>query len=210
MLTPEDASYITRATEGLSAPLYEALDHGYTAAHGHYDNSGMTGNGYTKGRTDLVRDHTRRFIERRRAEGLDLGGWEPIQTSSGRLHLRHGTMTLRVLHATSYEVVPAPGRNKARITYYENRTLELFGVDVSNLIAVWLSPPEEGGEISVRIVRPIGEWKPGRSAKFDLYYELPRNTESFTDWEFIPDDEGFTLPFEFDEDVREEGEGSSA
>ncbi|MCA6095929.1 hypothetical protein LE181_27675 [Streptomyces sp. SCA3-4] len=210
MLTPEDASYITRATEGLSSPLYEALDSGYIAAHGHYNDSGMIGNGYTKGRTDLVRDHIRRFIECRYADGLDLGGWEPVQTSSGRLHLRRGTMTLRVLHATPYEVVPAPGRNKARITYYENRTLELFGVEVSNLIAVWLSPPGEGGEISVRIVRPIGEWKPGRSAKFDLYYELPRNTESFADWEFIPDDKGIALPFEFDEDVREEGEGSGA
>ncbi|MEU5069090.1 hypothetical protein AB0G95_34185 [Streptomyces virginiae] len=210
MLTPEDASYITRTTEGLSAPLYEALDHAYIAAHGHYDDSGLTGNGYTKGRTDLVRDHARGFIERRHTDGLDLGGWVPIETSSGRLHLRHDTMTIRVLHATPYEMVPAPGKNRARITYYENRTLDLLGVAGSNLIAVWLSPPDDGGEISVRIVRPIGEWKPGRTAKFDLYYELPRNTESFTDWEFIPDDEGFTLPFEFDEDVREEGEGSSA
>lgn len=208
MLTPKDASFITTATEGLATPLYEALDHGYAAAHSHYDDSGMAGEGYTKGRTDLARDHTRRFIERRHEERLDLGGWEPTKSSSGRLHLRNGMMTLRLLHATPYDMIPAPGRNKARISYYYNRTVDLFGVEASNLLAVWLSPPEEGGEISVRIVRPIGEWKPGRPPKFDLDFELPRNTESFTDWEFVPDDKGLALPFEFEEDQREEGEGS--
>ncbi|MER6460267.1 hypothetical protein ABT278_07350 [Streptomyces sp. NPDC001228] len=208
MLTPEDAAFITAATEGLADPLYEALDHGYTAAHAHYDDAGMIGEGYTKGRTDLARDHARRFIEHRRGEFLDLGGWEPIKNSSGRLHLRNGMMTLRLLHATPFDLVPAPGRNKARISYYYNRTVDLFGVEASNLLAVWLSPPAEGGEISVRIVRPIGEWKPGRAPKFDLDFELPRNTESFTGWEFIPDDKGLVLPFEFEEDQREEGEGS--
>ncbi|KAF2779085.1 hypothetical protein [Streptomyces sp. OM5714] len=208
MLTPEDASIITAAAEGLSGPLYEALDHAYTAAHGHYDESGMTGVGYTKGRTDLARDHARRFIEQRYDECLDLGGWEPVKSSSGRLHLRNGMMTLRLLHATPFDMIPAPGRNKARISYYYNRTVDLFGVEASNLLAVWLSPPEEGGEISVRIVRPIGEWKPGQQPKFDLDFELPRNTESFTEWEFVPDDKGLALPFEFEEDQREEGEGS--
>ncbi|WUR81350.1 hypothetical protein OG967_22360 [Streptomyces phaeochromogenes] len=210
MLTPEDASFITTATENLATPLYEALDHGYTAAHSHYDDSGMTGEGFSKGRTDLARDHARRFIEHRYGESLELGGWEPIKNASGRLHLRNGMMTLRLLHATPYDMIPAPGRNKARISYYYNRTVDLFGVQASNLLAVWLSPPEEGGEISVRIVRPIGEWKPGRPPKFDLDFELPRNTESFTDWEFIPDDKGLALPFEFEEDQREEGEGSGA
>lgn len=141
MLTPEDASFITTATENLATPLYEALDHGYTAAHSHYDDSGMTGEGFSKGRTDLARDHARRFIEHRYGESLELGGWEPIKNASGRLHLRNGMMTLRLLHATPYDMIPAPGRNKARISYYYNRTVDLFGVQASNLLAVWLSPP---------------------------------------------------------------------
>lgn len=210
MLTPDDASFITAATEGLAAPLYAALDAGYTAAHGHYDDHEMVGEGYTKGRTDLARDHARRYLERLHKDKKDLGGWEPITGSSGRLHLRNGMMTMRILHATPYDLVPAPGRNKARISYYYNRTVDLFGVEASNLLAVWVSPREEGGEISVRIVRPIGEWKPGRPPKFDLDFELPRETEAFTDWEFVPDDKGLVLPFEFDEDLREEGEGSGA
>jgi hypothetical protein len=67
------------------------------------------------------------------------GGWEPINGSSGRLHLRNGMLTLRILHATPYDLIPAPGRNKARISYYSNRAVDLFGVEASNLLAVWLS-----------------------------------------------------------------------
>ncbi|MBM9619809.1 hypothetical protein ACFU9F_20245 [Streptomyces zhihengii] len=212
MLTPEDASYITAATEGLAEPLYAALDLGYTAAHGHYDETGMVGEGYSKGRTDLTRDHARRRLEELHSGRADLGGWRPLSVASGRLHLAHGTMTLRLLHATPFDLIPAPGRNKARISYYRNRTVDLFGVEVSNLLAVWLSPAETGGEISVRIVRPIGEWKPGRPPKFDLDFELPRHTETFTgaEWEFVPDEGGIALPFDFDDDLREEGEGSGA
>lgn len=213
MLTPEDASYITAAAEGLAAPLYAALDHGYTAAHSHYDEGEMVGEGYTRGRTDLTRDHARRRLEKLYAERADLGGWRPLHGASGRLHLAHGTMSLRLLHATALDMIPAPGRNKARISYYRNRTVDLFGVEMSNLLAVWLSPPADGGDISIRIVRPIGEWKPGRPPKFDLDFELPRHTETFTgaEWEFVPDEGGIALPFEFDDDLlREEGEGSGA
>ncbi|RZB18382.1 hypothetical protein StrepF001_14985 [Streptomyces sp. F001] len=210
MLTPEDASFITAAVEGLASPLHAAFDAGYTNAHAHYDDMGMTGDGYSKGRTDLTRDHARRHLELQHEEGADLGGWQPIKSASGRLHLQHGMMSMRVLHATPFDLVPAPGRNKARISFYRNQTIDLFGVHASNLLGIWLSPPEEGGEISIRIVRPIGEWKPGRPPKFDLDLVLPRDTETFTGWEFIPDDQGLELPFEFDEDLREEGEGNGA
>lgn len=212
MLTPDDASFITTAMEGLAAPLHEALDESYKAAHSYYDKHGMVGEGYTKGRTDLTRDHTRRYIEQLHKEKKHLGGWEPVASASGRLHLRHGMMTVRILHAAPYDIIPAPGRNRVRISYYSNRAIDLFGVEASNLLAVWLSPPEEGGDISVQIVRPIGDWKPGKSPKFDLHFELPRGTETFTGWEFIPDDKGIDLPFEFEEEEGEgeEGGGSGA
>lgn len=207
MLTPEDASFITVAVEGLATALYAGLDQGYTNAHGHYDEHGMIGHGYTKGRTDLTRDHTRRYLAEQKSK---LGGWTLTHSASGRILLSNELLTMRVLHAAPFDLVPAPGRNKARISYYSNPAIDLFGVQASNLLAVWLSPPEEGGQITVRIVRPIGDWKPGRTPKFDLDFELPRGTEAFEDWEFIPDDKGIVLPFEFDEDQREEGEGSGA
>jgi hypothetical protein len=81
----------------------------------------------------------------------------------------------------------------------------MFGVESSNLLAVWTSPPAEGGEIAIRIVRPIGDWKPGRAPKFDLDLLLPRDAESFEGWEFDSSESGIILPFEFDEDTREEG-----
>lgn len=194
------------AVEGLAEPLYASLDQGFTDAHRHFDTHGMNGDGYTKGRTDLTRDHTRRRLEKQK----DLGGWTLAQSGSGRILLRNNMLTMRVLHAAPFDLVPAPGRNRARISYYSNPTIDLFGVQSSNLLAVWLSPPEEGGQISVRIVRPVGDWKPGRRPKFDLDFELPRESEIFTDWQFIPNDEGIALPFEFDEEQREEGEGSGA
>lgn len=206
MLTPEDAAFITAAVEGLAKPLYAALDDGYTKAHSHYDEHEMVGQGYTKGRTDLSRDHARRFLE----DPTDLGGWKLTNSRSGRILLNNQLLTMRVLHATPFDLVPAPGSNKARISYYSNPLVDIFGVQSSNLLAVWLSPPEEGGQISIRIVRPIGDWKPGRPPKFDLDLILPRDTETFAGWEFIPDDKGIELPFEFDEDEREEGEGSGA
>ncbi|MFB7672326.1 hypothetical protein ACFC26_13005 [Kitasatospora purpeofusca] len=206
MLTPEDGAFITLAVEGLAAPLHAGLDQGYTNAHRHYDEHEMTGQGYTKGRTDLTRDHARKHLEK----ATDLGGWELANSKSGRILLRNQMLTVRVLHAAPFDLVPAPGRNKARISYYSNPAVDLFGVQSSNLLAVWLSPSEEGGQISVRIVRPIGDWKPGRPAKFDLDFELPRDTETFGGWEFVPDDNGIMLPFEFDEDQREEGESSGA
>ena len=206
MLTPDDAAYLTAAVEGLAQPLYAGLDTGYTNSHKHFDEHGMTGNGYTKGRTDLTRDHTRRHLE----QVKDLGGWWVVNGTSGRLHLSKEMLSIRVLHASPIDIVPAPGRNRARISYFRNPTIDIFGVQSSKLLAVWLPPAEEGGRISVRIVRPIGDWKPGRPPKFDLDLELPRDTESFEGWEFTADESGIILPFEFDEDIREEGGNSGA
>jgi hypothetical protein len=206
MLTPDDGAFLTAAVEDLSAPLYKGLDEGYTTAHTHFDGHGMTGLGYAKGRTDLARDHAKRLLEGE----ADLGGWKVSEIPSGRLHLCKEHLTMRVLHASPVDIVPAPGRNRARISYFENRTIDLFGVEASNLLAVWLSPPGEGGQISIRIVRPIGEWKPGRRPKFDFDIELPRDVGTFEGWEFSADESGIILPFEFDEDLREEGGPSGA
>jgi hypothetical protein len=118
----------------------------------------MNGVGYTKGRTDPARDHARRHLE----QAHDIGGWKVIDSSSGRFHLHKEMLFVRVLHASPIDLVPAPGPNRARISYFRNPTIHVFGVQASNLLAVWLSPPEEGGQISIRVVRPIGYWKPGR------------------------------------------------
>jgi hypothetical protein len=203
MLTPEDARFITEATADLSAPLYESLDKGRELANEHYDKHGMEGNGYTKGRTDLTRDHARRHLE----QLDDLGGWTLMGTRSGRILLANGLMLVRILHGSPLINTPPPGRNQARVSYYRNPTLDLFGVESSRLLAVWSTDPQSG-DVSIRIVRPAGAWKLGRNTKTDIDFTLPRDVQDIANLEFRPDDEDFTLPFEFDEDERRE-EGDS-
>ena len=207
MLTPDEAQILTEAVATLAAPLHDGLDKGRLLAHEHYDKHGMTGIGYTKGRTDLTRDHARRHLEQ--LKPLQLGGWTLNQRRSGRIHLANDTLSLRVLHGTPLDTTPAPGKNQARISYYRNPRATLFGVQASNLLAVWTNHPQTS-ELSIRIVRPIEKWKYGHAPVVDLDFVLPRTSEDFGDWEFVPDDKGLNLPFIFDEDEREEGESSGA
>jgi hypothetical protein len=198
MLTPADAQYITEATTDLAVPLHDALDKGRLVAHEHYDKHKMNGHGYTKGRTDLTRDHARRLLS-----SEDLGGWELRKTVSGRILLANGLMLIRVLHGAPFADTPPPGRNQARVSYYRNPTLDLFGVESSRLLAVWTNDTKTG-ELSIRIVRPVGAWSLGRNAKTDIDFTLPRSAEDLTKIEFIPNDEDFVLPFELDSDERRE------
>jgi hypothetical protein len=204
MLTPEDAQYLTEAVAGLAAPLYEALESGRTTAHDHYDNHEMKGIGYTKGRTDLTRDHARKHLEM----AVDLGGWAlPPKGRSGRLGLYKDALTLKVLHGVPMTKAPSPGRNQARISYWQNPRVTLYGVEASNLLAVWSH--DTSGTLSVRIVRPLTDWKYGQAPVVDLDFLMPRTAEDFGTWEFTPDDKGLNLPFTFDEE-SEEGESSGA
>jgi hypothetical protein len=207
MVTPEEAQFLTEAVAALAAPLHDGLDKGRLIAHEHYDKHDMTGTGYTKGRTDLTRDHARRYLER--LKPLHLSGWTLNQRRSGRIHLTNETLTLRVLHGTPLDTAPAPGKNQARISYYRNPQATLLGVQASNLLAVWTNHPSTG-ELSIRIVRPIEAWKHGHAPIVDLDFVLPRSSEDFGKWEFVSDDRGLNLPFIFDEDEREEGESSGA
>jgi hypothetical protein len=203
MLTPVDAQFLTEATASLASHLYASLDKGRLLAHEHYDQHEMNTNAYTKGRTDLTRDHARRHLELAKEE---LGPWKLSKASSGRLHLVNNLLVVRVLHGLPFAETPAPGRNKARVSYYLNPPANLFGVESSRLLAVW-SVDEKSGETVIRIVRPTGTWKHGHTAQTDIDFVLPRLAEDFTKFEFIPDDKDFTLPFEFDnEDLREEGD----
>lgn len=207
MLTPEDAQYLTEAVSGLASPLHTCLDKAHLIAHEHFDEHDMTGVGYTRGRTDLTRDHARRRLERLSADD-DLGGWRVADTRSGRIHLHNTSLSMKILHGTPLGDTPAPGRNQARISYYRNPRLNLLGVEGSNLLAVW-NVEAETGELTVRIVRPVQEWKYGRKPNVDLDFVLPRSAEDFGDWQFVPDDEDFTLPFDIDEDEGREGGGRS-
>lgn len=204
MLRLEDAQYITDAIAPLADPLHAGFDHGGLIAQEHYDQYGMKGRAYYRGRTDLARDHARRHLA-----SLDLGEWKLQPTASGRILLARDAMTVRVLHGVPFGDAPAPGENKARISYYRNPAADLFGVEGSRLLAVWETNSETGA-LSIRILRPTDKWKPWQAAKADFDAILPRNSQDLSKLEFVPSDEDFLLPFVFEDEEVEEGETGGA
>lgn len=206
MLTPDEAQFLTDAVVALGKPLHEALAEARRAANKHYDEHSMTGEGYTKGRTDLTRDHARKLLE---APGNDLGGWRIPKGKSGRLTLCRDALSLKVLHVVPMEGVPAPGRNQARVRYYNNHEATLYGAEASSLLAVW-TYNSKVDQVIIRIVRPSGTWKYQHSPVTDFDIPLPRKAEDFTGLVFTPNDQDIPLPFVFDDENTEEGKTGGA
>lgn len=206
MLTPDDAQFLADSVTGLGQPLHEALEAGRKAASEHYDQYGMTGAGYTKGRTDLTRDHARKLLE---DPSIDLSGWSIAKGRSGRLSLHHNALHVRVLHVEPVEGVPAPGRNQARIRYYSNHNATLGGAEASSLLAIWRFDPKIS-QVAIRVVRPTGAWRYRQNHVADFDIPLPRRADEYRDFVFTPNDTDIPLPFSFDEDIREEGERGGA
>jgi hypothetical protein len=103
---------------------------------------------------------------------------------------------------------PPPGRNRARISYYRNPKLNLFGAAGSNLVGVWAFDPDLE-EIAIRIVRPLSEWRIGQYEQIDVDFFLPRQGTALDTMEFIPSDEGMSLPvLEELEEGEEDADGS--
>lgn len=202
MFTLGDAQYLADSVKDLGV-LYESFAHGRELANAHFDEHGMRGPAYNKGRTDLTREHARKHLS-----GRDIGPWK-LLTGGGCIHLHNDMLKLKVLHAHPIGATPPPGRNKARMSFYRNADLNLFGAAASSLVAVWMVDAQ--GEIIIRIVRPVGTWKAGASEKTDIDFVLPRTVEDFANLEFVPDDGALELDFEFDEnDLGEEGETGGA
>jgi len=205
MLTPEDAQFLTDSASGLASPLHEALEAAHGIANKHYDKYAME-DGYTKGRTDLTRDHARKLLE---DPQKDLGGWRVPKGKSGRLTLYRNALSLKILHAAPLEGVPAPGRNQARIRYYRNHSATLHGAEASSLLAVW-THDAKADQVVIRIVRPTGIWKHGHAPAVDFDIPLPRSAEDFANLVFIPNDQDIPLPFAFDDETGEESGTSGA
>ncbi|MFA1548811.1 hypothetical protein [Actinomadura chokoriensis] len=196
MATAADQAYLVDAVSSLCGVLHEGIEVAREIAEGHFGDYEMTDPEYGAGTTHLTRFHARRVLKT-----LDLGEWEIAKPRpNGQVLLRNELLLLRILHEWPENSVPPPGHNTARIDFYRNPDLGLHGVKASKLIAVWRRAPE--GEVSIRIIRPIGKWKLGKVAKFDISFPLHRS--GLSDLEFVPDDSGMNvlLPFE----AEEEGE----
>ncbi|MEV0154145.1 hypothetical protein AB0H57_10450 [Micromonospora sp. NPDC050686] len=203
MATPDDLAYIKDAFGSLCAPLHQAVETAAEVADAHFTEWGMTGSVYQRERTDLTRGHIRRILS-----GMDLGGWEiATERRNGQVLLRRALLRAKLLHIAPEHAVPPPGTNGARVAYYRNPDMDLYGVQASNLLALW-HVDLETGEASVRVVRPTDIWKFTQNHKGDIDFLLPRADEDLMSLEFTPDDSAFELPFEID--IEEEGNGDAA
>jgi hypothetical protein len=150
--------------------------------------------------------HTIRALAHHRLRRTNLGVWtlSGNHARNGELWLTDSDYSLRVLHALNDRDVPPPGPNRARRAYYHNPPLplqeKLDGPANDKLIALWRLDPS--GAPSFRVVRPIGKWRFGGTAKSDLDFPLPEMAIDMRSLHFEPADEGL-------DDVRlpEEEEG---
>ncbi|MGC4856950.1 hypothetical protein ACLQ24_27155 [Micromonospora sp. DT4] len=203
MATPDDLAYIKDALGSLCAPLHRAVETAAEVADTHFTEWGMTDSVYQRERTDLTRGHIRRILS-----DADLGDWEvATERRNGQVLLRRSLLRAKLLHIAPEHAVPPPGTNGARVAYYRNPDKDLYGVQASNLLALW-HVDLETGEASLRVVRPTDIWKFMQNHKADIDFFLPRADEDLMSLEFTPDDSAFELPFDID--IEEEGNGDAS
>ncbi len=193
MATLQECQIVRDAVRGLCDPLTQAVERSWELADNIFVDMQMPESDHRGGRAHLARHLLRR--ELRRAD--DLGGWKlPGRcTPNAEVKLVRGAMSLKVLRPGLLGAVPHPGPNRARVRYYENPQLNLFGADGSNLIAVW-TVDLSTGEPQIRLVRTVGQWKALKQERIDIDFYLPRVSGDLDELEFVPSDEEFPLPFD--------------
>lgn len=169
-------------------PLYELWEEATDVALNHLRSHGLPVGGWEQ--SHLTRAHAQALLRSNPLPGLNLK--EPCLNGRMLLSAEDGT-TLRMLHASDGHI-PPPGRNQARIRYYQQQQfaqLAISSTPTSCLLGIWAANID--GSVGIRIVRPIGTWSFGSRAKVDLDLDLPRTYGEFQVLEFRPDDTGLEL-----------------
>jgi hypothetical protein len=210
MATAEDWMIIKDALSPLCEPLYRCADRSQELADDHFIQHRMHDNQHPGGRAHLARHHLRNELKREK----DLGGWQVGRPRpNGELTLSLQAMRLRMLRPGPKVVEtfpsPPPGRNRARVYYYRNPLLSLYGAAASNLVGIWAFD-REVEEVAIRIVRPVSIWRFGQYECVDINFWLPRLGAALNKMEFVPSDEGIALPLfgESLEEVEEDADGA--
>lgn len=195
MATPEDWMIIKDALSPLCEPLYRCADRSQELAELHFIQHQMHDDEHPGGRAHLARHHLRNELKK---EKKNLGDWRiGAPRPNGELTLSLRAMRLRMLRPGPKVVEtfpsPPPGRNRARIYYYRNPLLSLYGAAASNLVGIWAFDPEIE-EVAIRIVRPVSIWRFGQYEQVDINFWLPRLGAHLSKMEFVPSDEGIVLP----------------
>ncbi|WP_146072742.1 hypothetical protein [Cryobacterium sp. Y62] len=156
---------------------------------------------YGTARTHLTRARARRRLE----SATDLEGWT-LSHSSGPntpIHLHKGESSVRVLHTWDEKVVPSSGKNRARRAFYCNTPFEnLGGQEVlfaqEKYLILWRVDVQ--GQLNLRLIHPVGDWKYGSIAKYDLAIDLIADADEYSKLVFVAADDDdaneFRLPNE--------------
>jgi hypothetical protein len=213
MATPKDWTIIKDALSPLCEPLYRCADRSQELADDHFVLHGMVDEEHPGGRAHLARHHLRNELKKEFKKEKKLGGWQvTCPRPNGEVTLTLGLMSLRMLRPgpTVVESFPAPppGRNRARVDYYRNPDLNLFGALGSKLIGIWAFDPEVE-EVAIRVVRPVRKWRFGQYEQVDINFWLPRLGADMANLEFVPSDEGIALPLPIDLEEGEEDDDSA-
>ncbi|SIO89862.1 hypothetical protein [Nocardiopsis sp. JB363] len=195
----EHTERIKHALADLCEPLHDVFTQAGThplskapAEEDRDNNPDFSGRDYAWFRTHFVRAFAHNRLQQRTLDPWRLTGdhWR-----NGELWMANGEFELRFLHGLSEADVPAPGSNRARAAYYCNPPLPmmpaLFGSEIDKLILLWRLNPL--GEPSFRVVRTIGRWKFGGTAKLDVDFPLPQSSEELINMTFTPSDDGIDL-----------------
>lgn len=194
MATDAEREFILAALAPICEPLHEALTKGSERALDHFKRHDMSVKDFAPFVAHLTRGHVINILCDKK-----LGDWRVARRRpNGQALLHNGAMNFRLLRPNHEGAIPAPGPNRARIDYYRNPNRTLFGPSSSKLIGIWTFD-EEIGQPEVRVVRPIGAWKNGQKARLDLDFILPEDPDELNNLEFVPTDEGLTLPIAFEE-----------
>jgi hypothetical protein len=201
MATDDDRDYVLAALSPLCEPLHDGFAVAAQRVARHFDRYDMSLENYSPFWSHLMRGHVINFLA-----GSELADWRVgRRRPNGQALLTRQAMSLRLLRPNHDGAIPAPGSNSARISYYRNPKLSLFGPAASNLIGIW-DIDFKTGLPEIRIVRTTGQWKNGQANEIDLDFILPTDSDTIFGLEFVPTDEGLALPFDFDE---EEGNAGS-
>lgn len=202
MSTPEECRIVRDALRGLCGTLQRLGKNAWDTADRVFLELEMPEGDHKGGRAHLTRQVLRRDL--RHATNLD--GWRltPGCKPNSELMLYRDTMTLKLLRPGFRRgSVPHPGPNKARMYYYRNPLINLYGAGGSFLIGVWEIDEETGGFV-VRLVRPTKPWPSLSREQVDIDFILPGSSAELDRLEFIPSDDDVLPFFDFEDDEGEE------
>lgn len=196
MATIDDCRTVSEAVRGLCGPLHDVIQDSWDGADRFFVERDMHEDDHRGGRAHLARHLARRQL--RTLGAID--GWKMPEKCkpNTEVSLYRGTMKMKVLRPGLLGSVPHPGSNTARVRFYQNPELDLFGAEGSNLIAVW--EIDYSGEAVIRIVRTVGTWKALGRERIDIDFLLPRSGSELSGLEFVPSDDEFQFPFDFGDD----------